>query len=90
MKDNNIPSFFNKLNPMFKKAVENLINKKRALFIYRISKWVCWIIALLILLINFNSFNNNTEMLKSIFLFCIAGLLVFTAGEILKVPKNDF
>lgn len=89
MDNNKIPSFNSKLNPEFKNTLDKLISKKRTFLKYLTFQWVCYIIALLIILTNLNSFSNSINTLKPITIFCIAGFFIIIANEILKKPKKD-
>lgn len=82
--------FYSKLNDNFSKTVEDLIKKKRIAFIYRTAEWVCWLIALFILLINYNSFYNAAKMKNTVIVLLIAGSLVIIAEKIYEEPKKSY
>jgi len=80
---------FNRLNEKFRNNVKSLIYTKRIFLIYSVLQWICWSVALFILLSNLKTFENNNEVIKSILIISISGGLIIISDMITKVPKEN-
>ena len=90
MNDFKVQPFYNRITKEFANTVKDLINKHIAVSIFSTFKWICWAIALLIIIGHINSFNNNTETINSFFVICIAGVLVIISEKLCEKPKKNF
>ena len=77
-------SFWHKLNPDFKKSVEELKYKYKIINLYRKSE----IIGIIFLLIYFRKYINFDSM-NFFILMCIIGLFVFSIEKMMEITKKD-